>query len=526
MNEERNVVVVGGGAAGLAAALAAAAGGASVVLVERADVIGGTTCYSGGVVWIPVNEYQLPEDEPDSEEKALTYLEAESIGDSDPELIKEFVKQGQRVMSAISDHTQLNWMVMNWPDYHAEFPGGLVRGRTIEPTIVHADPEIDAIVRRSPFRPEPITYWEIANQMPSDEEIDRRKRESVIARGRGLVAGLYIGARDLGVRVLTNTRALALRTEDGAVVGVETSQGYFPGDVILGSGGFERNAELVQHFLTGAMQAAGGPSGLDGDGLLMSMQVGAALGNMNEAWWCPGLIGPGELNSDGDPHYSMMFNERAQPGTLVVDQNGHRFATESINYNDFGRSLMAFDPRTYSFPRSPSWLVMDATRRSKATIGPLKPADPDPAWLAKADTIEELAAKISLPPEELAATVARYNTYMAKGVDEEFHRGETPHEKYVSNTGETLAQLRPLTDPPYYAAQIVGGCLGTKGGPRTDVHGRVLRADREGVIDGLYAAGNAAACPFGYGYPGGGGTIGPALVFGWLAGEFAASRSR
>jgi len=101
-----------------------------------------------------VNEYQLPEDEPDSEEKALTYLEAESIGDSDPVLIKEFVKQGQRVMSAISSHTQLNWMVMNWPDYHAEFPGGLVRGRTIEPTIVHADPEVDAIVRRSPFRPE------------------------------------------------------------------------------------------------------------------------------------------------------------------------------------------------------------------------------------------------------------------------------------------------------------------------------------------------------------------------------------
>ena len=80
-----------------------------------------------------------------------------------------------------------------------------------------------------------------------------------------------------------------------------------------------------------------------------------------------------------------------------------------------------------------------------------------------------------------------------------------------------------MTEPPFYAVEILPGCLGTKGGPRTDADGRVLRADGNGVIPDLYAAGNAAANPFGLAYPGPGGTIGPAVVFGIRAGEAAAA---
>jgi succinate dehydrogenase/fumarate reductase flavoprotein subunit len=77
-------------------------------------------------------------------------------------------------------------------------------------------------------------------------------------------------------------------------------------------------------------------------------------------------------------------------------------------------------------------------------------------------------------------------------------------------------------EPPFYAAQVLAGALGTKGGPRTDTRGRVLRASDGQVIEGLFAAGNVSASPFGIAYPGGGATIGPALTFGWLSGEAAA----
>ena len=76
--------------------------------------------------------------------------------------------------------------------------------------------------------------------------------------------------------------------------------------------------------------------------------------------------------------------------------------------------------------------------------------------------------------------------------------------------------------PPFFAIEVRPGCLGTKGGPRTDASGRVRR-NHGGVVDGLYAAGNAAASPFGIGTAGGGSTIGPALVFGTRAGVAAAT---
>ena len=84
------------------------------------------------------------------------------------------------------------------------------------------------------------------------------------------------------------------------------------------------------------------------------------------------------------------------------------------------------------------------------------------------------------------------------------------------------ATLGPLDTPPFYAVQVYSGVLGTKGGPRTDRNGQVLDVDGE-PIPGLYAAGNAMASAMGMTYGGAGGTLGPAVVFGYLAGRHAAS---
>ena len=77
----------------------------------------------------------------------------------------------------------------------------------------------------------------------------------------------------------------------------------------------------------------------------------------------------------------MLFGDRAQPGGIIVDSRGRRFANEAANYNDFGRAMHEFDPAEYTFPRVPSWFIFDADRRARYTDGPLDAANRDPDWL-------------------------------------------------------------------------------------------------------------------------------------------------
>jgi succinate dehydrogenase/fumarate reductase flavoprotein subunit len=226
---------------------------------------------------------------------------------------------------------------------------------------------------------------------------------------------------------------------------------------------------------------------------------------------------------DGVQLYHQLMTEPAFPGGIVVDSRGHRFVDETMNKSDLGRTMREFDPSAYAFPRLPSYLIFDAGRRHSRKIGPLRPDDPDPDWLFRAPTIEALASLVGVPVAALCETVERYNAHAARGFDADFGRGSNFFSTFQTGEPDVARQLRPLTEPPFYGVRMSLGCLGTKGGLRIDSQARVQRSDGSGPIAGLYAAGNASANPFGYGYPGGGGTIGPALVFGWLAGEHAAS---
>jgi 3-oxosteroid 1-dehydrogenase len=112
------------------------------------------------------------------------------------------------------------------------------------------------------------------------------------------------------------------------------------------------------------------------------------------------------------------------------------------------------------------------------------------------------------------------------GHDPDHHRGESAHDRWwgdPSCKGTVEAALGPLERPPFFAAELKSGTLGTKGGPVTDMHARVLDIDGN-VIGGLYAAGNTMASVFGMTYGGPGGTLGPAMTFGYLAGKHAGQR--
>ena len=179
----------------------------------------------------------------------------------------------------------------------------------------------------------------------------------------------------------------------------------------------------------------------------------------------------------------------------------------------------------------PAWMIFDAKYRKKSPIGPVKPAMlqpdrrvPEPlrpggGWLHKAETLAALAARIGIPASNLAATVERFNGFSKRGEDPDFHRGETLNDLHYSDPLVTPnPSLGPIDTGPFYAVRVVPGDLGTKAGLRTDTCGRVLATD--GVtIEGLYAAGNVASSVMGGSYPGAGGTLAPAMTFGFLAVE-------
>jgi 3-oxosteroid 1-dehydrogenase len=418
----------------------------------------------------------------------------------------------------------MRWQqIRGMPDYNPELDGALTGGRALESRPVQVSLESLSLVRENPYHWPPITLGEESDG-PDPAELERRRREGIATRGRAMIASLYSTLLDLGGVVRTAQTANELLMDGRAVVGVRAGGSDVRGEVIIASGGFERNEELVRCFLPGPMTAPAGPPTNRGQMLLMSMRVGAAVGNMTDAWYVPAMHIPGET-IDGAPFFRMLWSsEFANGGGILVDGYGRRFMNEAMAYYSAGRTLHQFDPVSFSFSRCPSWFVMDARRRADG-IQTLTGDSPDPDWLVRADSIQGLARASGLPEEELTKSVERFNEQLATGVDSDFGRGTSIWDRFSAGgavNGLTRESPRPIGDPPYYSLKVLPGCSGTKGGLRTDRYGRVIHTDSEEFIPGLYAAGNAAAYPFGLGYPGPGATIGPALVFGWISGETAA----
>ncbi len=518
MTGRPKVVVIGSGAAGMAASVAAASEGADVIVLEAASTIGGTTATSGGGIWIPANPWGAAAGVDDSVEEGIRYLRNLDLGDTDPALANMYVRQGAPVTRAVEEVSPLRWQHLGFPDYHAELEGGKQPGRSLEIEPVQVPEEALALVRPDPYGTPPVTINEEALGEPGLDEIARRDREGILVRGRGVIGGLYAALLELGGRVHTGLEPSDFMMSDGAVVGVTAGGTEFEGQVVVASGGFERDPGLVRNFLRGPLLAPAGPPTNRGGALRLGMAAGAALGNMSEAWWCPAMQLPGET-IDGAPFFRMMFLDCAKPGGVLVDSRGRRFVDEAANYNDLGRALHDFDAASYEFTAAPSWLVFDSTRHASHRVGFRTLGEDDLSWLPHAPTLEELAGKIGLLPGALRATVDRFNDQAERGVDEDFGRGSFIWDHFSGESSE----LRGVSEPPFYAVRVLPGCLGTKGGLKTDEQGQVLQAKDGSTLPGLFAAGNAAANPFGCAYPGPGATVGPALVFGWLAGKTAAA---
>jgi 3-oxosteroid 1-dehydrogenase len=537
--DEFDVVVLGTGAAGLTAAIRASAAGASVGLFEKQDRIGGTAAWSGGMAWIPGNPHMAAAGAIDSREDALTYLASLSNDMIDPRAAETFVDRGPEVVRWLEANTPVKFFsIAGFPDYHPENPGAKSRGgRTMEcPLFAFSElgPWADRVTK-GPQLSGVLTITETplgrgAPEGIAAEELARRRVNDERGTGQALVGRLVKGCLDRGIEPRTGMRGVRLLTEGTRVVGVRFESADGPVDVrarrgvVIATGGFEWDPELVRSFLRGPLERpASPPHGNTGDGLRMAMRVGAALGNMREAWWAPTIDVP---MPDGSIASWLINGERTRPRCIMVNGRGQRFTNEAVNYNAFGAAFHVIDTTTFEYANHPAWMIFDDLYWRRYGLAGARADQPVPAWITAADSLAALAKQIDVPAAALAETVQHWNFNAAMDSDPDFGRGTSAIDKWWGDPqfGEgPAATLGPLDAAPYYAVRVYSGCLGTKGGPKTDDQARVL--DLDGApIDGLYAAGNAmAASAMGMSYGGAGGTLGPAIVWGFLAGQYAAS---
>jgi len=554
-DETVDFLVVGSGGAGLGGALRAHDLGASVLIVEKSDRWGGSTAMSGGVVWMPVNPDMGARGIADDREAALTYLREITKGEVPEARLQAYVDRSREVWTWLHGETKVELGALDkYTDYYPEAPGGRPGGRSTE------CPRFDAtVLGKDNFatlrRPHPQSQimgkfgitareahgylvdswgtklrlmWRMVQFLFRRGKAKAWGRDVVLTAGNSLMArmGRSLMDRELWPRLGWGAQAL-IQADDGTVLGCviegpdgETRRVRARRGVLLAAGGFERNQKWRSRYQKAPIRTdwSAASDANTGIGIQLGMDAGGAVQLMDEAWWTPATMVPRSEVA------WVLVVEKNLPGGLFVNSEGERFTNEAAPYIDVVNGM-------YAGAGGPCHMVFDAEFRQRYPVGPVAPgyASPDSrtprryreGFFKKADTIAGLAEKIDVPADALQATIERFNTMARKGVDEDFGRGHSQADRYYGDPRiEPNPCMRPLEQGPFYAIEVVPGDLGTKGGLVTDAQARVLREDGT-PIPGLFAAGNCSSAVMGRSYPGAGGTIGPAIVFGFVAAETA-----
>jgi succinate dehydrogenase/fumarate reductase flavoprotein subunit len=555
-----DLLVIGSGAGGLSTAVTARKHGLDVLVVEKDSVFGGTTAFSGGVLWIPGNPVSRRANQKDSREAARTYLAAETGSAFDAAAVDAFLDNGPKMVDWFERETSVKFVPTLYPDYHPTQISGVDVGRSI----LAAPFDIRELGRDvSRLRPPLSTitfigmmfnssnadlkhffnvtksvksFFYVARRLASHlKELVLYRRGMNVTSGNALAARLAKSALDLGIPIWTASPALRLVIKDGAVGGaiVKRDGGEVQvrarHGVVLASGGFSHDIQRLRqaypHVARGGEHFSPVPATNTGDGARLAEEAGGTvpLRYRDAAAWMPvSKVPMGDGRYVAFPH----LLDRYKPGVIGVLRNGQRFTNESNSYHDVGAALIR---ACEGQQETAMWLICDHATISKYGLGYAKPA-PLPlgpllrkGYLKRGGSLAGLAQECGIDAAALEQTVREYNAGAQHGEDRQFGRGTTSFNRYLGDPDHKPNPcVAPVAQGPFYALKVVMGDLGTFDGIATNVEGAVLREDGS-AIAGLYAVGNDRASIMGGNYPGAGITLGPIMTFGYITGRHIAT---
>ena len=548
-DESVDFVVVGSGGGSMCAALVARNAGKTALVLEKTDLIGGTTSRSGGVLWIPNNPYMAKAGVPDSLDAASQYLDA-VVGDHNdtPGASKArrqaFLQEGPKMLDFLSDKGLKFSRISQWPDYYDEKPGASVPGRTVVADLFDLNELGDkkALLRPN-FLTMPVSLEDalklphVKKSWPAKKALVRMGLRIVrskltgknyVTAGAALQGRMMQAALKAGVDLRVNSPVKELIVDDGAVVGVVTEKDGKPHrigaklGVLVNAGGFAFNQAMRDEYMPGSSTGHTSVSeGDTGEMIQEMMRHGAAVAQMDTFIGSQLALPPG---SEAWPIKPGAQGLTAAPHAILVDHSGVRYLNEGGSYTEYCQRMIE---RNKATPAIPSYAIFDNRVMKNVMIAGTMPGSKKPdEWTEKgflhtADTIEELAASLGIDPSALRGTVDRFNGFVAAGEDKDFGRGNRAYDRWLGDPfhgpNETLGEL---SEGPFHALTVIPGDVGTLGGVVADEKARVLRADGT-PIKGLYATGVSAASVMGRTSPGSGVNIGPSFVFGYIAAKDA-----
>lgn len=469
---ETDVLVVGGGGAGICAAIEAADAGASVMVLEAASDAGGSTAMAGGLIYMGGGTpTQRACGFDDDIEEMYRYLMLASGPDADAAKVRLYCDR-------TLEH--YDWLTRQGVEFKPEYYPHKHTNTPNEAALMLTGNE------------EAWPFIEHARPVPRGHK-PRIKGDH---GGIPLMQNLLQRAREKGVKILCDTRALATIKRGNEVIGIaarmDMQERYFGArrGVVLAAGGFIMNRGMVESLaprLARGNYPNGNPNDT-GDGIRMGLGAGGVGINMHEGFICTPFYPPRQ------------FLE-----SIIVDETGARFINEDVYHGRLGSALLDRPDGRY-------FLIIDSRHFEVLTRPPMGGYP----VAATGDSAEELETELALPRGALQHTLDEYNRHAAVAADPQCHK----HPKF----------LTPLDRPPYAAYDLTPGngaifATMTFGGLDTLPSGEVLDAQRA-IIPGLYAAGRNSAglprCAAGYAS---GMSIGDATFFGRLAGLSAAKRT-
>jgi 3-oxosteroid 1-dehydrogenase len=539
-SEEFDLICIGSGLGGLAAAVTAADLNLRVVVVEKADRVGGTTSWSSGIVWVGNSHLAREQGITDAASESRAYLNYLGGGRNNPEITERFIDQAPRALQYFEQQAGLPFYVLDGlaDHYYPCGQGSKLRGRShqLRPFDASTLGAWQNKLDRTPFAHGRMTFEEMAasggwggyRNLDSKVVTERQTRD--IRTLGGAVAGHFFkAALDRNVQFRLNNEATELITQDNRVVGVEvcsTGEEFALGagkGVLLATGKYDSNPRLMGWFDEFNPWPPHGSPRNRGDGLVMALEIGAAFTVMH--WNLSIKLGrhvTGE-SVDGQPILRVAgTHELGHPHGILVNRGGRRFADES-SFGDVACKLRHYDAGKHELLNVPCYFIGDAQYLRKYGLPPLAPGGDLPDWLARGNTPVELAEALGVDAEGLTTTIAQFNSFVAAGEDSDFQRGRmTWSRQAAGDLNQRNPNLGSISEPPFFGVAMHpfgGNSIGLV----TTTNAQVIHL-RGHAVPGFYACGDVVALEHvGIGFQAGLPLAG-AMTFGWLAAQHAADK--